>query len=255
MIPPSSLTRRPWRRLAVVGTAAGVLALAVAAPASAHVTVHADDSTRGASDAVLAFRVPNERPNAATTKLEVAFPTATPLLGVLVAPHPGWTSAVTSTALKPPVKTDDGTVTEAVSRITWTANTPADAIPAGDYTDFTVTAGQLPDTPTLTFKALQTYSNGEIVRWIGEEQSGQPEPDNPAPVLTLTAAASTPATATPAATAAEQAAASGSSSSSDTTARVLGGLGIGLAVVFGAGGYLLGRRRPTRPEPAAPPQD
>ncbi|WP_225438409.1 YcnI family protein [Candidatus Frankia nodulisporulans] len=251
-LPPSPL-RRPWRRLAAVGIAAGVLALAVAAPASAHVTVHADDPTRGTSDAVLAFRVPNERPNATTTRLEVAFPTATPLLGVLVAPHPGWTFAVTNTALKPPVKTDDGTITDAVSRVTWTANSPADAIPAGGYADFTVTAGQLPDTPTLTFKALQTYSSGEIVRWIDEEQPGQPEPDDPAPVLTLTAASSAPASAASADD--QQTTARGSASSSDTTARVLGGLGIGLAVVFGAGGYLLGRRRPAKAGPTSPPQD
>ncbi|MGF7235911.1 MAG: YcnI family protein [Frankia sp.] len=231
---------RPWRRLAVVGAVAGLLAFAFAAPASAHVTVHADNPTQGASDPALAFRVPNERDNATTTKIEVQLPTGTPLLGVLVAPHPGWSSSVKSVKLNPPVKTDDGEVTDAVSTVTWTADSKADAIPVGDYADFDVTVGQLPDTPTLTFKALQTYSNGELVRWIGVSQAGQAEPDNPAPVLTLAPAAATTATpraATPAAT-------SGSSSSSDTTARVLGALGIALAIVFGIGGYLLGRRRP-----------
>ena len=38
----------------------------------------------------------------------------------------------------------------------------------------------------LTFKALQTYSNGEVVRWIGPESS-----DNPAPVVTVGAAGTT----------------------------------------------------------------
>ena len=35
----------------------------------------------------------------------------------------------------------------------------------------------------LTFKALQTYEDGEVVRWIGPEDA-----DEPAPVVTLTAA-------------------------------------------------------------------
>ena len=36
----------------------------------------------------------------------------------------------------------------------------------------------------LTFKALQTYTGGEVVRWIGAEDS-----DNPAPIVTVTAGA------------------------------------------------------------------
>lgn len=220
-------------RATAVLASAGLVGLALAAPASAHVTVHADNPTQGASDAVLAFRVPNERSNATTTKLEVAFPTATPLLGVLVAPHPGWSFTVKSSALNPPVKTDDGTISEAVSLVTWTADSPADAIPVGGYADFDVTAGTLPDTSSVTFKALQTYSSGEVVHWIEIPQAGQAEPDTPAPMLTLTSAGTTAAhTVTTAKT-----------SGSDTTARILGGIGIGLAVVLGAGGYLLGRRR------------
>jgi uncharacterized protein YcnI len=255
----SALGRGASRRVAVVGAAVGLLAVALAAPASAHVTVHADNPTRGASDPVLAFRVPNERDNATTTKVEVQFPTGTPLLGVLVAPHPGWSSSVTMVTLNPPVKTDDGEVTDAVSTVTWTANSKADAVPVGGYSDFDVTAGALPDTATLTFKALQSYSNGELVRWIGVSQAGQPEPDNPAPVLTLAPAPATgtatgtgtgtgtgtvaPSTGAPRAA---SPATGSTSSSSDTTARILGAGGIALAVVFGIGGYLLGRRRPAR---------
>ena len=42
----------------------------------------------------------------------------------------------------------------------------------------------MPNEPgkALTFKALQTYSNGEVVRWIGP-----PDADEPAPQVTLTA--------------------------------------------------------------------
>jgi hypothetical protein len=43
----------------------------------------------------------------------------------------------------------------------------------------------VPDRPrsTLTFKALQTYANGEVVRWIGP-----PEAEEPAPQVRLTPA-------------------------------------------------------------------
>ena len=37
----------------------------------------------------------------------------------------------------------------------------------------------------LTFKALQTYDDGDVVRWIGPEDG-----DEPAPTVTLTGAAS-----------------------------------------------------------------
>ena len=35
--------------------------------------------------------------------------------------------------------------------------------------------GHVPDdADSLTFKALQTYSNGDVVRWIDAQQAGQP---------------------------------------------------------------------------------
>ncbi|MER5429556.1 YcnI family protein [Streptomyces sp. NPDC002588] len=162
--------------------AAGVLAAAGAA--SAHVTVHPDSYAKGATDGLLSFRVPNEEDTADTTKVQVFLPTDHPLLGVLVSPRDGWTAKVTTTKLKTPVKTDDGTITEAVSEITWTGG----KIGAGQYEDFDVAFGQLPeDTDQLTFKTLQTYSDGKTVRWIEEAAAGDDEPEDPAPVVKLTA--------------------------------------------------------------------
>jgi hypothetical protein len=49
----------------------------------------------------------------------------------------------------------------------------------------------LPTKPNkLTFKVIQTYSNGDAVSWIQETVKGAPEPDHPAPVLELTKASS-----------------------------------------------------------------
>jgi uncharacterized protein YcnI len=235
-----------WRlRTTLVATTAIVLAALATGTASAHVTVHADNPTSGASDVAVTFRTPNEMDNASTTKLDVFFPAATPLLGVLVQRHPGWTAKSTTTKLATPVKTDDGTITEAVSEVVWTADSPADALQPGESGDFVVTAGQLPDAKSLTFKALQTYSNGKIVRWIEIAAPGAAEPDSPAPTLALAAAAPDPGSSAAASTAAGSppAAASAKPSTSDTTARVLGIVGIVIGVLGTGLGVVAGRRR------------
>ncbi|MGW4490806.1 YcnI family copper-binding membrane protein [Streptomyces sp. NPDC004376] len=177
-------TRTNLRRAAAVTalTAAGLLA--AAGVASAHVTVHPESYAKGATDGLLTFRVPNEEDGAATTKVQVFLPTDHPVLGVLVSPKDGWKAKVTTAKLKKPVKTDDGTITDAASEITWTGG----KITAGQYEDFDVSFGQLPDdTDSLTFKALQTYSDGKTVRWIEQATPGDDEPENPAPTLKLTA--------------------------------------------------------------------
>ena len=61
----------------------------------------------------------------------------------------------------------------------------------GEFDLFTISAGPLPtNTGKLTFKAIQTYSDGTIVNWIQATVKGAPEPEHPAPVLTLTKASS-----------------------------------------------------------------
>ncbi|SDE58767.1 Uncharacterized protein YcnI [Streptomyces griseoaurantiacus] len=170
-----STLRRAGAGAVTALAAAGVLA--AAGIASAHVTVHPDSYAKGATDGVLTFRVPNEEDTASTTEVQVFLPTDHPVLGVLVSPRDGWSAKVTNTKLKTPVKTDDGTITDAVSEITWTGG----KIDPGHYEDFDVAFGQLPeDTGQLTFKTLQTYSDGKTVRWIEEAAQGDEEPENPA---------------------------------------------------------------------------
>jgi uncharacterized protein YcnI len=180
------------KRSLFVALAAGVALVVPAAAASAHVTVNPREATQG-SYAKLAFRVPNERDNASTTQLEVNFPADHPFPSVSVRPQPGWSYQVVKTQLATPIKTDDGEISEGVSKITWTGGT----IKAGEFNEFEVSLGPLPDdADSLTFKAVQTYSNGEVVRWIDVPTAGGSEPDHPAPVLKLTRAASAATTAT-----------------------------------------------------------
>ncbi|WP_037683216.1 YcnI family protein [Streptomyces griseus] len=233
-------------------TAAGLLA--AAGVASAHVTVHPDSYAKGATDGVLTFRVPNEENTASTTKVQVFLPTDHPVLGVLVSPQDGWTAKVTNTKLKTPVKTDDGTITDAVSEITWTGG----KIEAGHYEDFNVAFGQLPeDTDQLTFKALQTYSDGKTVRWIEEAEQGGEEPENPAPVLKLTAKAAEEGAGSAAPTSSNSTAgsddgkaATATASSSDSTARGLGIAGLIVGVLgLAAAGFAVVRGRSSGPRP------
>ncbi|QZL06878.1 YcnI family protein [Streptomyces sp. BHT-5-2] len=148
----------------------------------------------------------------------------------------GWTAQVKTSKLKNPIKTDDGTINEAVSEITWSKG----KIEPGQYRDFSVALGQHPDdADQLAFKALQTYSDGKVVRWIEEPKAGQAEPENPAPMLKRTKAADSTAASTSAAPKA---------SAGDSTTRGLGIAGL-IAGVLGIGtaAVALYRSRSARP--------
>ena len=236
---------RSFRRAAVCAVGAAVAVVVLASAASAHVVVTPSSAPAG-SFQELTFRVPNEQDNATTVKLTVAFPADPAIPSVAVRPVAGWSSQVATKKLAKPIKTDDGEVSEYVSEVTWTAE-PGQGIAAGQYQNFDVSAGPLPETPTLVFKALQTYSNGDVVRWIEQSAPGQPEPENPAPTLQVTAASATaPAAAESPAPAAAPSGGS-SSSSSDSTAVALGVAGVVVAAAaLALGGVAFARTRRQR---------
>jgi uncharacterized protein YcnI len=131
--------------------------------------------------------VPNETDDTDTTKLQVFFPQDQPLASVSIQPLTGWTYRVRTTRLETPIESDDGQVTQAVSEVVWTADSRSTAIKPGEFEEFNVSAGPLPKAPTMVFKALQTYSDGTIVRWIDLPAGGE-EPEHPAPTLQLATA-------------------------------------------------------------------
>ncbi len=247
----------PARRTAAVALAAAASVVALAGPAFAHVTVNPGSAEQGGYTAV-DFRVPNENDAAGTVKLEVNLPLDHPLASVRTQPLPGWTATVEKAKLDKPLKVHGNDVNEAVSKITWTADAGVKIAP-GQFQEFRVSLGPLPtDTDKLVFKALQSYENGDVVRWIDEAKDGQPEPAKPAPVLKLSKAASADghgvsatASATPSAAAdghghgdaAKNDTASSDDKASDSTARVLGVVGIVVGVIGTAVGVLGLRRR------------
>jgi uncharacterized protein len=210
------------KRLVLLVAAAMVALFALAGPALAHVTVSAPGAVRGGSDQEITFRVPVEK-KVNTVGLTVALPLATPLAGVLVSPMAGWDATTRTTKLAKPITTDDGEITSAVSQITWRAT--GKGLKPGEYGEFTMLAGQLPDTATITFRALQRYADGSTVAWNQVAAPGSSaEPQNPAPVLTLANASSS-----------SDAPAAKSSSSSDTGPVVLSI--VALVVAAGALGF------------------
>ncbi|MEU4964514.1 YcnI family protein [Streptomyces smyrnaeus] len=235
------------RRAATACALAAGTVLLVAGPASAHVSVDPKEAAKGGYSTVN-FKVPNEKDDSSTVKLEVTFPTDHPLASVMPQPVPGWDIKVDKKKLDKPIEMHGEKITEAVSKVTWSGG----KVEPGQFQQFPVSMGQLPeDADRLVFKALQTYDNDDVVRWIEEPEEGAAEPENPAPVLKLTAdgsgdgAAATGSSADDAKGTEKTAAAadSDSASTSDTTARVLGVVGIVVGVAGVAFGVLAGRRR------------
>ncbi|KRD21204.1 MULTISPECIES: YcnI family copper-binding membrane protein [unclassified Streptomyces] len=249
----SRIASRNACRVAAAAAAAGSAVLVLSSPAFAHVSVAAEGSAAKGGYAVVDFKVPNERDNASTIKLEVAFPSDHPLASAMPEPINGWTIQVTKAKLAKPIELHGKQISEAVSKITWTA--AGDGVKPGFFQKFPVSVGALPeDADELVFKAIQTYSNKEVVRWIEVQADGAEEPQNPAPVLALTAAsenghhgaaANAAEESDDAKAAAKTTAAASDVDGSDTTARVLGVVGIVVGVAGVAYGVLAGRRRTT----------
>jgi uncharacterized protein YcnI len=227
--PQSPGRARSWpRRLGAAAVLGVVATLAFPPDAFAHVSVSPDKAVPG-EPATLSFLVPNERDDAATVRLEVTFPAGQSVGSATPQNLPGWRVDVHKQMTGQPAGAGDEMDEGTVSSIVWEGGT----VPAGTYQEFPVTIGKTPERGPLVFTAIQTYSDGAVVRWADQPQPGQPEPEHPAPMVTVAPVA--PADA-------------GAESTSDTTARVLGGAGLAIGVA--SLGVAFARRRSTRADPA-----
>ena len=219
------------RRAATVSAVAAAFVLGLAGPAAAHVTVNPGTATQGGYTKV-SFRVPNESDTESTTKLEINLPVESPVGSVSIKPVPGWTATPEKSKLATPVKVHDSEISEAVTKITWTAAAGSEIKP-GTFQEFDVSLGPLPQVDQMVFKALQTYSDGTIVRWIDEPTTDGTEPESPAPVLKLAAASAASAAPSAAAQAPGTEAAEESDSGSGSAWGIAG-------LVAGLAGLILG---------------
>jgi uncharacterized protein len=177
--------RRTAARVGLGATAALVLATALPGVAQAHVTVQGE--AKGGGFSVVAFRVPNERDNVSTTQLRVILPKDHPIGSVQTTPVPGWKATTATRKLDKPIEMEGEQLNSVVSRVTWTAT--SGGIKPGQFQDFDLSLGQLPESGTLVFNTLQTYSDGEKVNWNEVSADPSVEPEHPAPALEITPAA------------------------------------------------------------------
>ncbi|HEU0257425.1 MAG TPA: YcnI family protein [Microbacteriaceae bacterium] len=172
-------------RLAAAMVAGLALALAGPLSASAHVRVSPDTATPGGY-ALLTFRVPTESATASTVRLEVDLPKDTPFSSVSYEPVAGWATSVTTSTLATPVKTKNATITEAATKVVWTATSKAARIAPGQFRQFTISAGPVPETGKVVLPAHQTYSDGTVVDWAEPTPASGVEPQHPAPTVYIT---------------------------------------------------------------------
>ncbi len=167
------------RRITIAATAVAVLAAPAAA--QAHVTLQPKE-VPAASFTRLDVRVPNERDDSGTVKVQVQFPDG--IASASYEPVPGWTVKVAKEKAPEPIDLHGEEVTEQIDTVTFTGSGKEGVIGPGQFRDFGLSVRTPDGEPgeTVTFKAVQTYESGEVVRWIGPEDS-----DDPAPTLTLAA--------------------------------------------------------------------
>jgi periplasmic copper chaperone A len=221
------------KKIAAAAALAGALA---AAPAQAHVTLQPKEVPAGGFTR-LDVRVPNERDEAGTKKVVVQFPPG--FASVSTEPKPGWRLSVKMRKAEVPVELHGEKSDQEVDTVTIQAE-KGTRIGPGQFADFGLSLAT-PDKAgeSLTFKALQTYEGGEVVRWIGPEDA-----EEPAPTIALAAAeghggAAPAAASTPAAEADdEEDEDEGASTGLVVAALILGALGL----IAGIAGLMAARR-------------
>jgi len=221
------VNRRTTRRLAAAGTTVLAVVALAALPASAHIEP-APVAVEEATSTVISFDVEHGCGDSDSVKFEMKLP-----------------DGVTKPVPKPPAGWK-GTVADGV--VTFTGG------PQDHHTPLTLAIQMtVPAKPgQIAFPIIQTCEEGSL-DWIEITKEGQPEPEHPAPVVTITAAAPTNAELTPpadddadAATTTTVAPATTSTSSSDdgsSSAPLIAGIAVIAVIALGGGAYVLSRRR------------
>ncbi|TKC16364.1 YcnI family copper-binding membrane protein [Robertmurraya kyonggiensis] len=134
-----------------------------ASAASAHVTVAPAETTQGKYE-VFTVKVPSEKEEVSTKKIEVTVPEEVNISRI--EPKAGWTYEVEKDA------------TEKITKIIWTAE--GDGLSPIEFGMFNMSGKVADDATEIVWKAYQTYTDGSVVEWVGAEGA-----DTPASVTTV----------------------------------------------------------------------
>jgi uncharacterized protein YcnI len=165
-----------------LAAALATASLALPAAASAHVTVNPRTAEPG-SFSILTVRVPNERDNKGTVKVDLRLPDGFYFLSYKKVI--GWNVKLTKEKLAAPVEVEGFPVDQQVTRVVWKGNPKKGGIIRPDQFEEFPLSVRVPDGnpgDQLVFQAIQTYRGGEQVKW-----TGAPDSDTPAPRVTLVA--------------------------------------------------------------------
>lgn len=221
--------KRILTRAGVVGIAATTAIAGLSTPASAHATVKTDNTVAG-TYTVLTFSIGHGCEGEPTIEAAIQIPE--PILSVSPTVNDGWEIEMVNTTLDEPVTDRYGNeVTERISEVVYTADTPL----PDDYRDAFELSLRLPEETagqTLYFPVVQTCTEGEHA-WIQIAEDDDEELDEPAPFIEVTTADAAVEAGDDAEAAPEAAASADEGDSSSNTLTYV-------ALVVGAVGVLLG---------------
>ena len=128
-----------------------------AGAAGAHVVVYPRETTQGAFEK-FTVRVPSEIAENFTVAVELEIPDDVNISRV--EPKPGWNYEM--------ILGDAGKVTQ----IKWTA--AGDGLSDSEFTEFNMQGRVRDEAEKIVWKAYQTYADGTVVAWVGDESAAEP---------------------------------------------------------------------------------
>lgn len=152
-----------------------LLALALPAPAFAHITLEQPTAAAGSTYKAV-FRVPHGCAGSPTRAITVYLPDG--VNGAKPMPKPGWTLDVRNEKLATPDAGHGEPVTERATQVTWRGGRLLDS----EYDEFIVRLTLPAQTGTLRFHVLQECERGSN-DWAAIPAEGAPKPAFPAPAL------------------------------------------------------------------------
>ena len=164
-----------------IRTAACAAILGLAALAQAHTVLEYQVATAGQSYKAT-FKVGHGCGASPTRQIAVDIPAG--VQGAKPMPKAGWRLEVTREKLAKPYTSHGRTVTEDVTRISWTAKTAEDMLPNGHYDEF-VLVGTLTGQPGLMYWPVQQLCEQGRMDWTEVPKPGQKLSDLKSPAALL----------------------------------------------------------------------